>query len=112
MTDDTPVRVRDMPWEDMMDVLRTIGPEVMRLAKRGDRFAMRVLERYQFGFEHPTDSQANFELRTAVEDYVSRDLRPGERFDLASKYGHRLPEGHEDKTHGPRIVVPATVAKQ
>lgn len=96
----------------MVDVLRTIGPEINRLAKLGDRFAIKVMAKYQYAFEHPTEGVANFELRVAVEDYVSRDLRPGERFDLAVKYGHRLPEGHEDKIHGPRIIVPAEVGKQ
>lgn len=107
MNDGTSIRVRDMPWQDLRDVLRTIAPEINRLAKLGDAFATKVMAKYQYAFEHPGDKPAEFELRVAIEDYVSRDLRAGERFDLAVKYGHRLPEGHEDKAHGPRIVVQA-----
>lgn len=106
---DGPVRVRDMPWEEMQKLLRTIGPEIGRLALRGDRFAQAVLARYQYAFEHPTDKAANDELRTAVEDYVSRDLRDAERVELGSRFGHRLPEA--EKERGPRIFVPGEVGK-
>ena len=68
------------------------------------------MARYQYAYDHPRDAQANFELRTAVEDYVNRDLREAEQIDLGAKYGHRLPE--PEKETGPRIFVPDQVVRQ
>lgn len=99
-----PVRIRDMPWLEFIKMLRTIGPEIGRLAVRGDQTARLVLSYYQYAASHPRDAKANMNLRTAVEDYINRDLRTAEQIDLGSKYGHRLPE--PEKEQGPRIFVP------
>lgn len=103
MIESAPVRVRDMPWPEMQDLLRTIGPEMATLAKRGDEFAIKVMAKYQYAYEHPTDHKAHFEMRHAVEDYINRDLRLGELMDLGSKFGHRI---EDDPTPGPRIFMP------
>lgn len=86
------VRVRDMPWEEMRKLLRQIAPEITLLAARGDRFANKVMQRYRYAYDHPKDWQANFDLRTAVEDYMDRELRDHERRDLLSRFGHRKPQ--------------------
>lgn len=91
-----------MPWLEMRKLLRTISPEIAQLAQRGDAFAKSVIRRYYYAFEHPTDTKANLELRIAIEDYMSRDLRVLERVDLGSKYGHLL----DEKTGGTKIFVP------
>lgn len=106
MSADT-VRIRDMEWEDMRRMLRVIGPEIGRLAKRGDRFARRVYERYVYAAEHPNDRKANRELRIAFEDYMLRDLTIAERAELMSRFGHQLKESPV----GPRIIVPASVSR-
>jgi len=101
---DGPVRIRDMPWEEFRKLLRSIGPEIGKLAERGDPTARLVMQYYRYAFDHPQDARANTNLRTAVEDYVNRDLRTAEQIDLGGKYGHRLPE--PEKETGPRIFVP------
>jgi hypothetical protein len=98
------VRIRDMPWPEFMKMLRGIGPEMGRLADRGDPTARRVLASYKYAADHPKDVKANQDLRAAVEDYINRDLRLAEQIDLGGKYGHRLPEAEKDA--GPRILVP------
>jgi hypothetical protein len=99
-----PVRIRDMPWDEFRKLLASIGPEIGKLAVRADPTARLVMEYYKYAFDHPTDAKANLNLRTAVEDYVNRDLRTAEQIDLGGKYGHRLPE--PEKETGPRIFVP------
>lgn len=95
-----PVRIRDMPWDELRKLLRNIGPEIGQLAERGDQTARLVMEYYQYAFDHPKDQQANLNLRTAVEDYVNRDLRTAEVIDLGSKFGHRLPEDGKEPGNG------------
>ena len=104
------VRIRDMPWDDLLKLLRAIGPEVGRLKQRGDQTATALMAYYVYAHAHPRDVKANQNLRAALEDYVNRDLRVGEQMDLGSKYGHRLPEPEKDV--GPRIFVPDTVGPQ
>lgn len=104
------VRIRDMPWADVLKLLRSIGPEVGRLMQYGDPTAKMLMAYYIYAHSHPNDKKANLNVRAALEDYVSRDLRLAERTELGGKYGHRLPE--PEKEHGPRIVVPDTVRVQ
>lgn len=104
------VRVRDMPWDEILKLLRTIGPEVGRLSERGDQTAKVLMAYYVYAHAHPGDVEANKNVRAALEDYVNRDLRTTEQIDLGGKYGHRLPE--PEKESGPRIVVPDTVGQQ
>lgn len=82
--------VRDWPWEHVRDVLRCYGPDIKRLAERGDKLAQRVIARYQYAYDHPADMAANLSLRDALNEYLLRDLTHSEQVDLASKYGHRL----------------------
>lgn len=113
MTEETSsgsVRIRDMPWPEFMTMLRTIAPEIGRLAERGDPTAKMVMARYQYAHDHPRDARANQNMRAAVEDYINRDLRTAEQIDLGGRFGHRLPE--PEKETGPRIVVPGVVGKQ
>jgi len=107
MTDS--VRVRDMPPEAFGALLRAIGPEVGRLAKRGDRLALRVMARFTYAHGHPNEPQALLEVRTAVEDYVNRGLRTAELYELAGRYGHRVEEEDELPT---RVFVPGSVRRQ
>lgn len=104
------VRIRDMPWDEFMKLLRSIAPEIGRLAERGDPTARQVMAHYKYAYDHPRDARANRNVRTAVEDYVNRDLRTAEQIDLGSKYGHRLPE--PEKEAGPRIFVPGDGNRQ
>lgn len=87
---DGPMRIRDMPAEAFGELLRALGPEIGTLAKRGDKLATAVMAKYQYAHDHPTDAQAILEVRVALEDYVNRDLRLGELYDLGSKFGHRV----------------------
>lgn len=104
------VRVRDMPWIEVLKLLRTIGSEVGRLKERGDPTATTLMAHYVYAYAHPKDQKANQNLRAALEDYINRDLRTAEQIDLGGKYGHRLPE--PEKETGPRIFVPDVVAPQ
>lgn len=104
------VRIRDMPWEDLLKLLRTIGPEVGRLMNRGDQTAKRLMARYVYAHAHPKDVEANKSLRAAIEDYVNRDLRVSEQIDLGSRFGHRLPEPEKDR--GPLFFVPDVTGPQ
>lgn len=104
------VRIRDMPWDELIKLLRTIGPEVGRLMKNGDQTAKTLMAYYVYAYSHPRDVEANKNVRAALEDYINRDLRVAERIDLGGKYGHRLPEPEKDT--GPRIFVPDTVGQQ
>lgn len=106
----TATRVRDMPWEELLVLLRQIGPEMAKLGARGDQFALKVEARYRYAHQHPTDPKANRELRVAIEDYVNRDLRLSELYELGSKFGHRLDE--PEKEAGPRIFMPESISKQ
>jgi len=110
MTVEPGVRVRDMPDEAFGALLKAIGPEVGRLANRGDPLAIAVMARYVYAHNHQNDPQALLEVRTAVEDYVNRDLRIAEVNDLGSKFGHMV-EG-EDKDPPPRIFVPGSGSEQ
>lgn len=105
----TSVRIRDMPPEAFGELLRSIGPEVGRLAKLGDPLAIAVMTRFMYAHNHTNDQKAILEVRIAVEDYINRDLRDAERFDLGSRYGHRV-EG-EDK-QPTRIFVPGAGRSQ
>jgi len=100
---DGPVRVRDMPWSEFMKMLRGLGAEIGRLATQGDPTARMVMAYYQYAHDHPRDLKANQNLRTAVEDYINRDLRTAELIDLGSRFGHRLPE--PERETGPRIFI-------
>ena len=95
-----------MPSEAFGELLRSLGPEIGQLAKRGDKLAQAVMARFQYAHDHPIDATARQNVRTALEDYVNRDLRLAELYELGSRFGHRLPE--PEKSHGPRIFVPAT----
>ncbi|HSV90877.1 MAG TPA: hypothetical protein VLH80_07240 [Nitrospiraceae bacterium] len=109
MTEPNPtgaVRIRDMAWNEFMQLLRTLGPEIGKLMKNGDQLATTVMAYYRYAHDHPRDQKANLNLRTAVEDYINRDLRDAERLELGGKFGHRLPE--PEKESGPRIFVPNT----
>lgn len=100
---DGPVRVRDMPWRALAGLLRTIGPEIGSLARRGDKLAQEVMARYRAAYAHPRDPRYESELRVALEDYVNRDLRLTEQYELASRFGHRLPE--PEKPAGIRVLL-------
>lgn len=104
------VRIRDMAWDDIMKLLRSIAPEIGRLSVRGDLTARQVMAHYQYAFDHPRDLEANKNLRAALEDYINRDLRTAEQIELGGKYGHRLPE--QEKETGPRIFVPGDKGQQ
>jgi hypothetical protein len=104
------VRIRDMPGEAFGALLRSIGPEIGRLATRGDRLAMTVLGYFMYAHEHPNDPEARMNVRVAVEDYMNRDLRIGEQYELGSRFGHRLPE--PEKEAGTRIFVPESIIRQ
>jgi len=82
--------VRSWPWAHVQEVLRTYGAEIGRLAKLGDPLASKLMQRYQYAYDHPRDPDANLSLRDALEDYMQRELRMGERKELAVRFGHRL----------------------
>lgn len=105
-----PVRISEMPGGDFGALLRYIAPEIGRLAVRGDPMAKRVLAYYIYAHDHPTDVDARRNVRLAVEDYINRDLRVGEQYELGSRFGHRLPEA--EKNSGPRIFVPESLVRQ
>jgi hypothetical protein len=107
---DGPVRVRDMPWRALAGLLRTIGPEIGTLARRGDQLAQAVMARYHAAYEHPRDPRYESELRVALEDYVNRDLRLAEQYELASRFGHRLPE--PEKPAGIRVLLAGSERSQ
>lgn len=104
------VRVREMPMAEIRKLLRTRGGEIGTLAKNNDKLAQAVMAAYQFLYDHPGDHQAGQNLRSAIEDYMNRELRVSEVLDLGSRLGHRLPE--PEKLTGERIVVPASILKQ
>lgn len=99
-----------MPPEAFGALLRSIGPEVGRLAKLGDKLARKVMAKFQYAHDHPNDKAAVLEVRTAVEDYVNRDLRLGELYDLGSRFGHRV--NGEAKKGKVSIVVPGSKVAQ
>lgn len=84
-------------------MLRVLGPEIGRLAKRGDRLARQVIRRYHEASGNPADLAANRELRIAFEEYMNRDLRDAEKYELGSRFGHRT--GEVERTD-PRIFMP------
>lgn len=101
---DDAIRIRDLPHEEFMKLMRKIGPDIKLLSLRGDKFAQAVMRRYQDAFEHPGDMLKDQECRIAVEDYMRRDLHIAERAELGSRFGHYV-----DEQQGPtRIVVPNT----
>lgn len=104
------MKIQEMPWEELRKLLRVLGPEIGQLAKRGDRFAKSVMERYRYAFDHPNDTHANFELRVAIDDYLRRDLITAERADLQAKYGHLVDDPEAEQPT--RIFVPAAIRKQ
>lgn len=93
-----------MPWEELRKWLRSYGPEIKRLADRGDRFAQRVYDVYLEACVLPVDHPKNLELRRAIEDYITRDLHLTERYELGSRFGHLVED--EERESGPRIIVP------
>jgi len=102
------MKIDEMPAEELRKLLRLIGPEIGKLARRGDKFARAVYARHVYAFEHPEDPNADRELRKAIEDYMKRDLTILERQELGSRYGHLL----EEKDPGPRIFVPDTLRRR
>lgn len=104
-----PVRISEMPSEAFGSLLRSIGPEIGRLAVRGDPIARRVMAYYMYAYDHPNDLEARKNVRMAVEDYINRDLRLGEQYELGSRFGHRVAE---DEKEGLRIFLPFTRVEQ
>lgn len=98
-----PVRVRDMPMEEIVKLLRVRGREIATLGQHGDRLAQAVESAYRYLYDHPGNPQAGANLRAAIEDYMNRDLRLAELGELGDRYGHRLPE--PEKPHGERVFV-------
>lgn len=82
--------VINWPWEHVLEVLRIYGPDIGALAKKGDRLAVKVMQRYQYAYAHPNDIAANRSLRDALNEYLQRDLRDDTRYELAGKYDHRI----------------------
>lgn len=105
-----PVRISEMPGDAFGTLLRSIAPEIGRLAVRGDELAKRVLAYYMYAHDHPEDADARMNVRIAVEDYVNRDLRLGEQYDLGSRFGHRVIEEQDDGAV--RIFVPQSLVTQ
>lgn len=104
------VRISEMPGDAFGALLRSIGPEVGRLAVRGDTLARRVVAYFTYAHDHPEDPEARMNVRLAVEDYINRDLRVGEQYELGSRFGHRLPEPEKDVEA--RIFVPESLVRQ
>ena len=93
-----------------MKLLRSLASEIGRLRHLGDQCATKVMAYYVYAHGHPMDAKANANLRSALEDYINRDLRDAEVAQLGDRFGHRLPE--PEKEHGERIVVSHTVSVQ
>lgn len=102
-----PIRIRDLPWDELRKLLRKEGPNIKILADRGDKFAQRVYRVYCEACVLPIDHPKNKELREAIDDYMNRDLRQHERTELEGKYGHRVDPG----TDKARIFVPGEPVK-
>lgn len=90
------------PWANVLHVLRLYGPDIGKLAVRGDKLAAKLVSIYRYAYDHPNDANANRSLRACLNEYLQRDLVDRERAALGAQFGHQL--GEEDS--GPRIVVP------
>jgi hypothetical protein len=104
-----PIRIRDLPWEELRKLLRKEGPNIRLLADRGDKFAKKVYDVYLEACRLPIEHPKNLELRIAIDDYMNRDLRQHERTELEGKFGHRVDLPDPDRT---RIYVPGSPVKQ
>lgn len=93
------------PWANVLHVLRLYGPDIGKLAQRGDKLAAKLMATYRYAYDHPSDANANRSLRACLNDYLQRDLMDRERAALGAQFGHQLDEPES----GPRIVVPSHV---
>lgn len=108
--DSGPIRVRDMQWPELRKLLQVRGGEIGTLSSRGDALAQAVEAAYRYLYDHPGDQAAGANLRSAVEDYINRDLRIAEVAELGCRLGHRLPE--PEKAPGARIFINNATRKQ
>jgi len=83
-----PNTILSWPWEQVLEVYRLYGREIGTLAMRGDKLARRVVDAYQYAYDHPRDVAANRKVREMLDEYLKRDLRPAERSELGSRLGH------------------------
>lgn len=106
------MKLMEMPWSELRKWLRMWGPDIQRLADRGDQVAKKVIEIYRdCAYQNlPTTHPRHTDLRKALEDYLHRDLNKSDRAELGAKYGHLVDEEKGDRPT--MIVVPGPGTKQ
>lgn len=72
------------------DYLRVKGLEIGKLAKRGDKEAIKLMFTYKTWFDHKLDVKLQNELIAIVKAYIHRDVTETERAELLSRYGHKV----------------------
>ncbi len=99
--------VKKWPMDMVMQLLRTYGPGIGRLAKQGDLLSRKLMAVYRYCYDHPNDLTANKELRDRLHDYMQREMMQSWRTEAAEKYGHLV----DEKPIAMKIYVPDNVVK-
>lgn len=94
--------IREMPVEDVMQMLRNYSVKIGLLAQRGEPLSKKVKEAYEHLYDHQSNSTASNNFRDAFQDWMKQHLEVSARLELARKYGY-LVDG-EDPSGATKIV--------
>lgn len=82
----------------MMDMQQTLewqranSEHINRLAKQGDKLAVRLVEAYRYLYDHRLDPKAQDDWMKICDDYLRRDLTITTRVILQNRFGHKPPK--------------------
>jgi len=81
-----------MTYEETKWWLIENGPAIGRLAKQGDKLALRLIQAHYDHIRNKLDPRLQDDLVKVADDYCRRDLTITTRVILQNRYGHRIPK--------------------
>lgn len=81
-----------MNAQETLEWQRDNVESINRLAKLGDKLALRLIEAYRYAYAHQTDPWALEEWVKVCDDYVRRELTNVTRRILQDRFGHKIPK--------------------
>lgn len=81
-----------MTFSETMEWQYTQAPNINRLAKLGDKLAVRLVTAYRALYANKTDPYLQSEWMAVCDDYCRRDLTLTTRKILQDRFGHKAPK--------------------
>lgn len=81
-----------MTFSETMEWQYTQAPNINRLAKLGDKLALRLVTAYRALYANKADPYLQSEWMKVADDYCRRDLMIATRKILGDRFGHKEPK--------------------